>query len=99
MKRLTNKMLDQFQHLYKYRIQFSSDAKIGYVNVTTMGNKMKRYIALLRGVNISGKNKIVMSELKEAFEKLAEKSGNTPVSSGLIRELLKHGKISEPVFG
>lgn len=27
--------------------------------------------------------------------KLAEKSGNTPVSSGLIRELLKHGKISE----
>ena len=32
-------MLDQFQHLYKYRIQFSSDTKIGYVNVTTMGNK------------------------------------------------------------
>lgn len=27
--------------------------------------------------------------------KLAEKSGNTPVSSGLIRELLRHGKISE----
>ena len=27
--------------------------------------------------------------------KLAEKAGNTPVSSGLIRELLKHGKISE----
>jgi len=39
MKRLNNKMLDQFQHLYKYRIQFSSDTKIGYVNVTTMGNK------------------------------------------------------------
>ena len=32
-------MLDQFQHLYKYRIQFSSDTKIGYVNVTTVGNK------------------------------------------------------------
>lgn len=32
-------MLSQFQHLYKYRIQFSSDTKIGYVNVTTMGNK------------------------------------------------------------
>ena len=29
---------------------------------------MKRYIAFLRGVNISGKNKISMSELKEAFE-------------------------------
>ena len=39
MKILNNKMLDQFQRLYKYRIQFSSDTKIGYVNVTTMGNK------------------------------------------------------------
>lgn len=25
---------------------------------------MKRYIALLRGINISGKNKVVMAELK-----------------------------------
>ena len=32
-------MLDQFQHLYKYRIQFSSDTKTGYVNVTTVGSK------------------------------------------------------------
>ncbi len=28
---------------------------------------MKRYIALLRGINISGKNKIAMSELKKGF--------------------------------
>lgn len=28
---------------------------------------MKRYIALLRGINISGKNKISMSELKQCF--------------------------------
>ena len=28
---------------------------------------MKRYIALLRGINISGKNKIPMSELKKGF--------------------------------
>lgn len=33
-----------------------------------VGNLMK-YIALLRGVNISGKNKIPMKELKEALEK------------------------------
>ena len=32
-------MLDQLQRLYKYRIQFSSDTKIGYINVTTVGNK------------------------------------------------------------
>ena len=28
---------------------------------------MKRYIALLRGINIGGKNKIDMTELKEGF--------------------------------
>lgn len=31
---------------------------------------MKRYIAFLRGVNISGKNKVPMAELKKCFEKL-----------------------------
>ena len=31
---------------------------------------MKKYIALLRGINISGKNKISMSELKMGFAKL-----------------------------
>ena len=29
---------------------------------------MNRYIALLRGINISGRNKIAMAELKEGFE-------------------------------
>lgn len=28
---------------------------------------MKRYIALLRGINVSGKNKIPMAELKSGF--------------------------------
>ena len=28
---------------------------------------MKRYVALLRGINISGKNKIAMAELKNGF--------------------------------
>ena len=31
---------------------------------------MRRYIALLRGVNISGKNKVPMAELKLGFESL-----------------------------
>ena len=31
---------------------------------------MKRYAAFLRGINISGKNKIPMAELKKEFEKL-----------------------------
>ena len=32
---------------------------------------MKRFVALLRGVNISGKNKVPMAELKKGFENLA----------------------------
>ena len=31
---------------------------------------MKRYIAFLRGVNISGKNKVPMEELKKGQKKL-----------------------------
>ena len=31
---------------------------------------MKRYMALLRGINISGKNKVVMAELKKEFDTL-----------------------------
>lgn len=45
---------------------------------------MKRYIALLRGINISGKNKIVMSELKTAFEKLGFTDVKTHLNSGNV---------------
>ena len=38
---------------------------------------MKRYIALLRGINISGKNKISMAELKTGFAE----AGYTAVST------------------
>ena len=31
---------------------------------------MKRYIALLRGINISGKNKVPMANPKKSFEAL-----------------------------
>ena len=31
---------------------------------------MKRFVALLRGINVSGKNKIPMAELKKNFENL-----------------------------
>ena len=31
---------------------------------------MRKYIAFLRGTNISGRNKIVMSDLKNGFEQL-----------------------------
>lgn len=43
---------------------------------------MKRYIALLRGINISGKNKISMAELKQELEKLGYENVRTYLNSG-----------------
>ena len=50
---------------------------------------MKRFIAFLRGINVSGKNKIPMAELKKSFEnhgftevKTYLNSGNVIFSSG-----------------
>ena len=45
---------------------------------------MNRYIALLRGINISRKNKIAMSELKEGFIKLHFTDVSTGDSTGGI---------------
>lgn len=43
---------------------------------------MIKYIALLRGINISGKNKIQMSELKSELEQLKCKNIITYLNSG-----------------
>jgi Uncharacterized protein conserved in bacteria len=45
---------------------------------------MKRYIAFLRGINVSGKNKIPMSELKMGFEKLGFTETKTYLNSGNV---------------
>ena len=45
---------------------------------------MKRYIAFLRGINISGKNKISMAELKNNFEKLGFEEVKTYLNSGNV---------------
>ena len=45
---------------------------------------MKRYIALLRGINISGKNKISMPELKSIFIKLGYADVITYLNSGNV---------------
>lgn len=45
---------------------------------------MNRYIALLRGINISGKNKIVMSELKAGFVEIGYKAVATYLNSGNV---------------
>lgn len=45
---------------------------------------MIRYVALLRGINISGKNKISMQELKKGFEDLNFSEVLTYINSGNI---------------
>ena len=45
---------------------------------------MKRYIALLRGINISGKNKILMSELKSGISELGYTEVATYLNSGNV---------------
>ena len=45
---------------------------------------MRKYIALLRGVNVGGKNKISMPELKAAFEDKGYKDVVTYINSGNI---------------
>lgn len=45
---------------------------------------MKRYIALLRGINVSGKNKIPMSELKKGFAELNFTEIATYLNSGNV---------------
>lgn len=42
---------------------------------------MKRYIALLRGINVSGKNKVPMAELKKCFESLGVMEVKTCLNS------------------
>lgn len=45
---------------------------------------MERYIALLRGINVNGKNKIAMSELKASFAELGYTGVSTHLNSGNV---------------
>jgi len=45
---------------------------------------MKRYIALLRGINVSGKNKISITELKKGFAEIGFAEITTYLNSGNV---------------
>lgn len=45
---------------------------------------MKKFIALLSGINVSGQKKIKMSELKNLFEELAFRNVETYIQSGNV---------------
>ena len=45
---------------------------------------MEKYIALLRGINVSGQKKIKMTDLKNLFEELSFKNVQTYIQSGNV---------------
>ena len=51
---------------------------------TGLSNKFTDYLALLRGVNVGGKNTLKMDELKKLFEKMNCKDIKTYIQSGNI---------------
>lgn len=52
--------------------------------LSTVGCKMKTYIALLRGINVSGQKKIRMADLKAHLEELGWEGIQTYIQSGNI---------------
>ena len=62
---------------------------------------MKRYIALLRGINISGKNKKSMAELKTGFAEAGYTAVSTYLNSGNVAfdsDAEDKGSISENIM-
>ena len=49
-----------------------------------MEPEKRKYIALLRGINISGRNKVPMAELKREFELLSFTAVKTWLNSGNV---------------
>lgn len=45
---------------------------------------MMKYIALLRGINVGGKNKVPMAELKQVFAALNFQNISTYINSGNV---------------
>lgn len=68
------------------------------------GAKMRAYIALLRGVNVGGKNRVVMETLKERFEQFGFTNVKTYLNSGNVifsskeTELQKLTKVCEQII-
>jgi uncharacterized protein (DUF1697 family) len=65
------------------------DIRAGYAAAQSMGNgenssMTKVYLALLRGVNVGGKNKVSMAELKVCFEELGCENVRTYIASGNV---------------
>lgn len=49
-----------------------------------MSDSPQTYVALLRGINVGGKNKVVMARLRETFEALGHDDVSTYINSGNV---------------
>ena len=49
-----------------------------------MNNSMPNFISILRGINVSGQKKILMTELKALYEKLGFNNVHTYIQSGNV---------------
>ncbi|MHB8320382.1 MAG: DUF1697 domain-containing protein [Acidimicrobiales bacterium] len=58
-----------------------------------------RYVALLRGVNVGGKNIVAMSELRKLFDSLGYSSVRTFIQSGNVVFTSNAGVTPDPTFG
>lgn len=55
-----------------------------YQNRGCILREMKKYVVLLRGINVGGKNKVPMSELRTCLEKLGFANVSTYIASGNV---------------
>ena len=58
---------------------------------------MNKYIAFLRGINISGKNKIDMSDLKSEFENAGFTNVSTYLNSGNVSFLSNENNLKNKI--
>lgn len=82
-----NKSLQQAIQCWKYKKSLKGHNRYEKKDLKALnqGGLYKiKYIALLRGINISGKNKISMEELKKEFEQLGYKNVITYHNSGNV---------------
>ena len=60
---------------------------------------MKRYIAFLRGVNISGRNKVTMAELKKGVERLGyDENDIRSITKQIVMTIKSQFDLDIPVF-
>jgi len=60
------------------------EARVNRMNRDNQGGLLMRYIALLRGINVGGKNKVVMSDLKACLEDAGFINVMTYINSGNV---------------